>query len=123
MRQNLGLSDRCPWFIESRRALHIQPRKHEADGGSTLASSGPYSEQLFCASSEGLLGLSLDWEKKMKTDKKETAVHLLEDWLNKCLIDVKLNDFSRWHPPEHPPPCQTPERHGTIRDGGYCGEL
>ena len=29
----------------------------------------------------------------MKTNKKETAVHILEDWLNKCLTDVKLNVF------------------------------
>ena len=57
----------------------------------------------------------------MKTNKKETAVHLLADWLNKCLPDVKLNGFSRWHPPLHPPPCQTPVKHGGIRDGGYCG--
>ena len=59
----------------------------------------------------------------MKTNKKRTAVHLLEDWLNKCLPGAKLNGFSRWHPPMHPPPCQTPEKHGGIRDAGYCGEV
>ena len=118
-----GLSEEYPWFIESRRALQIQQRKHEADGGSTLASSDPFSEQFFCASSAGLIGLLLDWEKKLKTPRKETAVHLLSDWLNKCLIDVKLNGFSRWQPPLDPPPCGTPEKHGSIRDGGYCGEV
>ena len=118
-----GLSEAYPWFIESRRALQIQQRKHEADGGSTLASSDPFSEQFFCASSAGLLGLLLDWEKHMKTNKKRTAVHLLEDWLDKCLPGAKLNGFSRWHPPLLPPPCQPPEKHVSIRDGGYCGEV
>ena len=66
-RDEFGLSARYPWFIESRRALQIQQRKHEADGGSTLASSDPFSEQLSCASSEGLLGLLLGWEKMRLT--------------------------------------------------------
>ena len=65
-----GLSDKYPWFIESRRALQIQQKKNEADGVSTLASSDQFSEQFFCASSAGMIGLLLEWEKKMKMPKK-----------------------------------------------------
>ena len=43
------LDTEYPWFIESRRALSLQQRKHEADGGSTLASSD------FFQSSSGVL--------------------------------------------------------------------
>ena len=31
--EEFGLSEDYPWFIESRRALSPQQRKHEADGG------------------------------------------------------------------------------------------
>ena len=61
--EEFGLSEAYPWFIESRRALQIQQGKNEAGGGSTLASPDPFSEQFSCASSAGLLGLLLDWEK------------------------------------------------------------
>ena len=60
--EEFGLSEDYPWLIESRRAVQIRRRKHIADGGSPLASSEAFSEQLFCASSAGLLGLLLDWE-------------------------------------------------------------
>ena len=112
-----------PWFIESRRALTHHQRKHEADGGSTLASSDAFSEQFFCASSEGLIGLLLLWEKRLKAPKNENAMKLLEDWLNKCLIHVKIKGFKNWHPPVDPPACQIPKEHGMIRGGGYCGEV
>ena len=52
-----------PWFIESRKALQDRPRSDEADGVNTEAASDPYDEQFYCASSAGLLGLILEWEK------------------------------------------------------------
>ena len=64
--EEFGLSEDYPWFIVSRRALQIQRRKDEADGGSLSASSEPLSEQFFGASSAGLLGLLLQWEKGLK---------------------------------------------------------
>ena len=62
IQEEFGLSEDYPWFIESRRAVQTQRRKHIADGGSPLASSEAFSEQFFCASSAGLLGLFLAWE-------------------------------------------------------------
>ena len=111
-----------PWFIESRRALQHQLKMNEADGGSTSASPDPFSEQFFCASSAGLLGILLVWEKTKKNPQKEIAVSILEDWLGKCLHDVKLNGMkeSHWHPPPDPPACGAGASHGGIRDGGYC---
>ena len=61
--EQFGLSEDYPWFIDSRRALQTQRRKNEADGGSPLASSEAFSLQVFCASSAGLLGLLLDWDR------------------------------------------------------------
>ena len=37
--EEFGLSTAYPWLIDSRRALQIQQRKTEADGGSHLALS------------------------------------------------------------------------------------
>ena len=116
------LDTEYPWLLESRRAASVQQRRHEADGGSTLASSDFFSEQLWCASSEGLIGLLLQWEKNMKARKKETAGHLLEDWLDKCLMDVKIKGFKDWYPPSAVPACKI-KRHGGVRSGGYCGEV
>ena len=36
---------------------------------------------------------------------------------------MKHDGFLRWHPPLHPPPCQSPEKHGGIRDGGWCDQV
>ena len=114
--EDFGLPDKYPWLIESRRAVQARMRKYEADLGSPLASSEAFSEQVFCASSAGLLGLFLAWEKHCKSHiKQQTAAHLLHDWLGECLVNVKINGFSRWKPPEDPPPCQSPETHGGIR--------
>ena len=106
------LSDEYPWFIESRRALQMQQRRQEADGGSTLASPDLFAEQFFCASSEGLLGMLLDGEKHRKGMKKETSIFLLEDWLQKCTPQVRLNGLQalHWQPPLDPPPCRSTER-------------
>ena len=112
--EQFGLSEDYPWFIGSRRAVGV-PQKHLAGGGSRLASSEAFSEQFFCASSAGLLGLLLDWEKNCHGAHKQAAAHLLQDWLAKCLVKVKTDGFSGWKPPAVPPPCQSPETHGGIR--------
>ena len=71
-----------------------------------------------------MLALLLCWEKNCrKGARTQAAAHLLHDWLAKCLVKVKTDGFSGWKPPAHPPPCQSSETHGGIRDGLYCTEV